>query len=80
MWTPSLFRSSFKSGRCEQMDGPVCGQVWDANIRANEAKAKAMEVMIKANHSKERVEESNNQLRNLFKEIRDLLSSECLSD
>ncbi|XP_017267126.3 laminin subunit beta-1b [Kryptolebias marmoratus] len=50
--------------------------VWEANTRANEAKAKAMEVMIKSNHSKERVEESNDQLRNLIKEIRDLLSND----
>lgn len=35
-----------------------------------------MEVLIKSNQSKERVEQSNDQLRNLIKEIRDLLTSE----
>ena len=50
--------------------------MWEANIRANEAKGNAMEVLIKSNRSKERVEQSNEQLRNLIKEIRDLLTSE----
>jgi len=50
--------------------------VWEANVRANEAKANAMEVLTKSNHSKERVEQSNDQLRNLIKEIRELLTSE----
>ncbi|XP_034433503.1 laminin subunit beta-1-like [Hippoglossus hippoglossus] len=50
--------------------------VWEANIRANEAKGNAMEVLIKSNRSKERVEQSNEQLRNLIKEIRDLLTNE----
>lgn len=50
--------------------------VWEANNRANEAKVNAMEVLIKSNQSKERVEQSNDQLRNLIKEIRDLLTSD----
>ncbi|XP_058480786.1 laminin subunit beta-1b [Solea solea] len=50
--------------------------VWDANVRANEAKANAMEVLVKSNKSKERVEQSNEQLRNLIKEIRELLTNE----
>ncbi|KAG7218740.1 hypothetical protein INR49_019743 [Caranx melampygus] len=50
--------------------------VWEANVRANEAKANAMEVLIKSNQSKERVEQSNEQLRNLIKEIRDLLMND----
>uniref|UniRef100_A0A1A8HRR4 Laminin, beta 1b n=1 Tax=Nothobranchius kuhntae TaxID=321403 RepID=A0A1A8HRR4_NOTKU len=50
--------------------------VWDANMRANEAKVKAMEVLIKSNRSRERVEESNDQLRNLIQEIRELLSND----
>ncbi len=54
----------------------VCDQVWEANNRANMAKANAMEVLIKSNQSKERVEQSNEQLRSLIKEIRDLLTSE----
>lgn len=54
-----------------------CVQVWEANNRANEAKANAMDVLIKSNRSKERVEQSNEQLRGLIKDIRDLLSSEC---
>lgn len=57
-----------------------CGQVWEANVRANEAKANALEVLIKSNRSKERVEQSNEQLRNLIQEIRDLLMSECNTD
>uniref|UniRef100_A0A8D3C297 Laminin, beta 1b n=1 Tax=Scophthalmus maximus TaxID=52904 RepID=A0A8D3C297_SCOMX len=43
--------------------------VWEANVRANEAKANAMEVLVKSNRSKERVEQSNEQLRNLIKDI-----------
>lgn len=50
--------------------------MWEANNRANAAKVNAMEVLIKSNQSKERVEQSNDQLRNLIKEIRDLLTSE----
>ncbi|XP_068162704.1 laminin subunit beta-1b isoform X2 [Antennarius striatus] len=50
--------------------------VWEANNRANEAKVNAMEVLIKSNRSKERVEQSNEQLRNLIKEIRDLLTND----
>uniref|UniRef100_A0A8D3CPB5 Laminin, beta 1b n=1 Tax=Scophthalmus maximus TaxID=52904 RepID=A0A8D3CPB5_SCOMX len=50
--------------------------VWEANVRANEAKANAMEVLVKSNRSKERVEQSNEQLRNLIKDIRDLLTNE----
>lgn len=72
-----LFR--FIQAGCEQItDFLVCGQVWEANTRANEAKVNAMEVLIKSNKSKERVEQSNEQLRNLIKEIRDLLSSTFL--
>ncbi|CAL1568412.1 unnamed protein product [Knipowitschia caucasica] len=50
--------------------------VWDAKVRADEAKINAVEVLKKSNESKERVEQSNNQLRELIKEIRDLLSNE----
>lgn len=50
--------------------------VWEANIRANEAKANALGMLIKSNQSKERVEQSNEQLRNLIREIRDLLMNE----
>uniref|UniRef100_A0A8C4IL87 Laminin subunit beta-1 n=1 Tax=Dicentrarchus labrax TaxID=13489 RepID=A0A8C4IL87_DICLA len=50
--------------------------VWEANTRANDAKVNAMEVLIKSNRSKERVEQSNEQLRNLIKEIRDLLTND----
>uniref|UniRef100_A0A3P8V9S7 Laminin, beta 1b n=1 Tax=Cynoglossus semilaevis TaxID=244447 RepID=A0A3P8V9S7_CYNSE len=50
--------------------------VWDANVRANEAKANAMEVLIRSNQSKERVEQNNEQLRHLIKEIRELLTNE----
>ncbi|XP_068995957.1 laminin subunit beta-1b isoform X2 [Embiotoca jacksoni] len=50
--------------------------VWEANTRANEAKMNALEVLVKSNRSKERVEQSNEQLRSLIKEIRDLLTNE----
>ncbi|XP_034719673.1 laminin subunit beta-1b [Etheostoma cragini] len=50
--------------------------VWEANSRANEAKVNAMDVLIKSNQSKQRVEQNNEQLRNLIKEIRDLLTNE----
>lgn len=51
-------------------------QVLEASVRANEAKASALEVLKKSNRSKERVEQSNEQLRNLIQDIRDLLTSE----
>lgn len=50
--------------------------MWEANNRANEAKVNALEVLKKSNQSKERVEQSNEQLRNLIKEIRDLLTND----
>ncbi|XP_028254427.1 laminin subunit beta-1b isoform X2 [Parambassis ranga] len=50
--------------------------VWEANVRANEAKVNALEVLKQSNRSKERVEQSNEQLRNLIKEIRDLLTND----
>lgn len=50
--------------------------VWEAKIRADEAKINALEVLKKSNESKERVEQSNNQLRELIKDIRDLLTNE----
>lgn len=51
-------------------------QVWEASNRAREAKVNAQRVLIKSNQSKERVEQSNEQLRRLIKDIRDLLTSE----
>ncbi|KAM7367225.1 hypothetical protein PAMP_015142 [Pampus punctatissimus] len=50
--------------------------VWEATTRANDAKAKAHVVLMKSNKSKEKVEQSNEQFRNLIKEIRDLLTSD----
>ncbi|XP_034081833.1 laminin subunit beta-1b [Gymnodraco acuticeps] len=50
--------------------------VWEANNRAKDAKVNALEVLGKSNRSKERVEQSNEQLRTLIKEIRDLLTNE----
>uniref|UniRef100_A0A665WG42 Laminin subunit beta-1-like n=1 Tax=Echeneis naucrates TaxID=173247 RepID=A0A665WG42_ECHNA len=47
-----------------------------ASVRANEAKANAMEVLVKSNRSKEMVLQNNEQLRNLIKEIRDLLTND----
>lgn len=54
----------------------VLVKVWEAKKRANEAKANGMEVLVKSNRSRGRVEQSNQQLRSLIKEIRDLLTSE----
>ncbi|XP_028304288.1 laminin subunit beta-1-like isoform X1 [Gouania willdenowi] len=50
--------------------------VWEAKNCANDAKANAMEVLIKSNRSRERVEQSNEQLRDLIREIRDLLTND----
>ncbi|XP_062339729.1 laminin subunit beta-1b [Osmerus eperlanus] len=50
--------------------------VWEAKVRADQAKLTAQEVLLKSNRSRERVEQSNQQLRNLIKEIRDLLTNE----
>uniref|UniRef100_A0A3Q3ERF3 Laminin subunit beta-1-like n=1 Tax=Labrus bergylta TaxID=56723 RepID=A0A3Q3ERF3_9LABR len=50
--------------------------VWEANTRANKAKVDAQTVLVKSNQSKERVEQSNEQLRSLIKEIRDLLTND----
>lgn len=45
-------------------------------MRADQAKLTAQEVLLKSNQSRERVEQSNQQLRHLIKDIRDLLTSE----
>ena len=45
-------------------------------MRADQAKLTAQEVLLKSNRSRERVEQTNQQLRQLIKEIRDLLTSE----
>ncbi|XP_061617933.1 laminin subunit beta-1-like isoform X2 [Phyllopteryx taeniolatus] len=50
--------------------------VWEASNRAREAKVNAQQVLIKSNQSKERVEQSNDQLRSLIKDIRDLLTND----
>ncbi|XP_051911890.1 laminin subunit beta-1-like isoform X1 [Hippocampus zosterae] len=50
--------------------------VWEAGNRAREAKVNAQRVLIKSNRSKERVEQSNEQLRRLIKDIRDLLMND----
>ncbi|XP_028305490.1 laminin subunit beta-1-like isoform X2 [Gouania willdenowi] len=54
----------------------ISRMVWEAKNRANDAKANAMEVLIKSNRSRERVEQSNEQLRDLIREIRDLLTND----
>ncbi|KAM4615458.1 laminin subunit beta-1b [Polymixia lowei] len=50
--------------------------VWEAKVRADGAKVNAQEVLLKSNQSKERVEQSNEQLRSLIREIRDLLTND----
>ncbi|KAL0962688.1 hypothetical protein UPYG_G00343990 [Umbra pygmaea] len=53
--------------------------VWEAKLRADEAKMSAQEVLLKSNRSRERVEKSNDQLRSLIKEMRELLTNDRVS-
>lgn len=48
-------------------------QVSEAKQRADEAKQNAQEVLLKTNATKEQVDRSNEDLRNLIKQIRDFL-------
>uniref|UniRef100_A0A669CZE3 Laminin, beta 1b n=1 Tax=Oreochromis niloticus TaxID=8128 RepID=A0A669CZE3_ORENI len=72
----TVHKSLNSANELEQAILEAMQEVWEANIRANEAKANALGMLIKSNQSKERVEQSNEQLRNLIREIRDLLMNE----
>lgn len=50
-------------------------QVAEAKQKADEAKHNAQEVLLKANATKEQVDRSNKDLRNLIKQIREFLMS-----
>uniref|UniRef100_A0A8C7F9P6 Laminin subunit beta 1 n=1 Tax=Oncorhynchus kisutch TaxID=8019 RepID=A0A8C7F9P6_ONCKI len=50
--------------------------VWEVKVHADEAKLSAREVLLKSNQSRDGVEHTNEQLRSLIKEIRDLLTND----
>lgn len=50
----------------------------DAKTKAQEAKDKAQAALIKASHAKNKVDRSNNDLRDLIKQIRAFLMRESL--
>lgn len=49
-------------------------QVTDAKVKADEAKLNAQKVLLKTNATKEKVDKSNEDLRNLIKQIREFLT------
>lgn len=51
----------------------------DAKTKAQEAKDKAQAALMKASDTKDKVEQSNNDLRDLIKQIRAFLMRESLS-
>lgn len=50
-------------------------QVSTAQGRADESKVSAQDILLKANQSKTRVEQTNQELRELIQQIRDFLTS-----
>lgn len=50
----------------------------DAKTKAQKAKDKAQAALMKASDTKNKVERSNNDLRDLIKQIRAFLMRECL--
>lgn len=52
----------------------MCVQVSEAKVKADEAKLNAQEVLAKTNETKKRVDGSNEELRQLIKQIRDFLT------
>lgn len=46
----------------------------EAKAKADEARQSAQEVLMKTNRTKQRVDESNEELRTLIKQIRDFLT------
>lgn len=49
-------------------------QVSEAKVKADSAKLSAQGVLLKTNETKRRVDQSNEELRNLIKQIRDFLT------
>lgn len=56
-----------------------CLQVSEAKLKADEAKLSAQDVMMKTNRTKQRVDQSNEELRSLIKQIRDFLTRTSLT-
>ncbi|XP_030622838.1 laminin subunit beta-1a [Chanos chanos] len=50
--------------------------VSEAKVKADQAKQSAQEVLLKTNETKQRVDQSNEELRNLIKKIRDFLTED----
>uniref|UniRef100_A0A8D0CDK1 Laminin, beta 1a n=1 Tax=Scleropages formosus TaxID=113540 RepID=A0A8D0CDK1_SCLFO len=50
--------------------------VMEAKMKADEAKRSAQDVLLKSNETKQHVEQSNTELRNLIKQIRDFLTQD----
>lgn len=57
----------------------VCLQVSEAKLKADEAKLSAQDVLMKTNRTKQRVDQSNEELRSLIKQIRDFLTRTSLT-
>lgn len=62
------------------MSSPVCRpQVSEAKVKADEAKLSAQEVLMKSNRTKQKVLQSNEELRVLIRQIRDFLTRTSLT-
>lgn len=51
----------------------------EAKVKADEARQSAQDVLMKTNRTKQRVDESNEELRTLIKQIRDFLTRRSLT-
>ncbi|KAM3608561.1 uncharacterized protein V6R79_001006 [Siganus canaliculatus] len=51
--------------------------VFDAKLMADEAKQSAQDVLMKTNRTKQKVDQSNEELRNLIRQIRDFLTQDA---
>lgn len=56
-----------------------CLQVSEAKLKADEAKLSAQDVLIKTNRTKQKVHQSNEELRGLIRQIRDFLTRTSLT-
>ncbi|MFT7799211.1 laminin subunit beta-1 [Arapaima gigas] len=59
----------------EEVDN-LSKMVMEAKMKADEAKQSAQDVLLKSNKTKQHVEQSNAELRNLIKQIRDFLTQD----
>lgn len=57
----------------------ICLQVSEAKVKADEARQSAKDVLMKTNRTKQRVDESNEDLRRLIGQIRDFLTRRSLT-